>query len=178
MTALSNLAQTGDGVHRPNGVGLGRRMADRYQRRLASRPGGRDAMTTPPLWLDRETMRRLGYRTIDALVDRLSRPWDASPIVRTLAPEELAGRIGEPAPEAPHDLGSLLERLERDVLPFMARNEHPGYFAYIPGCGTWPGALRDLSASGLNMAVGPWGLSAGRRQVEPGPIDGCKQWCR
>ena len=96
-------------------------------------------MSSSPLWLDRETMRALGYRTVDALVERLSRPWDATPVVRTLPPEDLASRLGGPAPEGPRDLPSLLERLEQDVLPFMARNEHPGYFAYIPGCGTWPG---------------------------------------
>ncbi|TMF64237.1 MAG: hypothetical protein E6I20_08450, partial [Chloroflexi bacterium] len=122
-------------------------------------------MGTPSLWLDRETMRRLGYRTIDALVERLSRPWDATPIVRTATPEELAARLGGPAPEEPVDGAVLLERLERDVLPFMARNEHPGYFAYIPGCGTWPGALGDLIASALNMDVGSWGLSAGPSAV-------------
>ena len=133
-------------------------------------------MGTPSLWLDRETMRRLGYRTIDALVERLSRPWDATPIVRTATPEELAARLGGPAPEEPVDGAVLLERLERDVLPFMARNEHPGYFAYIPGCGTWPGALGDLIASALNMDVGSWGLSAGPSAVELAVLDWFKEW--
>src|SRR5207245_954324 len=121
-------------------------------------------------------MRRLGYRTIDALVERLSRPWDATPIVRTATPEELAARLGGPAPEEPVDGAVLLERLERDVLPFMARNEHPGYFAYIPGCGTWPGALGDLIASALNMDVGSWGLSAGPSAVELAVLDWFKEW--
>src|SRR2546427_13250271 len=106
-------------------------------------------------------MRRLGYRTIDALVERLSRPWDATPIVRTATPEELAARLGGPAPEEPVDGAVLLERLERDVLPFMARNEHPGYFAYIPRYRTWPGGLGDLIPSALNMDVGAGGPSAG-----------------
>src|SRR5438128_2581087 len=121
-------------------------------------------------------MRRLGYRTIDALVERLSRPWDATPIVRTATPEELAARLGGPAPEEPVDGAVLLERLERDVLPFMARNEHPGYFAYIPGCATWPGALGDLIASALNMDVGSWGLSAGPSAVELAVLDWFKEW--
>src|SRR5438445_750016 len=121
-------------------------------------------------------MRRLGYRTIDALVERLSRPWDATPIVRTATPGELAARLGGPAPEEPVDGAVLLERLERDVLPFMARNEHPGYFAYIPGCGTWPGALGDLIASALNMDVGSWGLSAGPSAVELAVLDWFKEW--
>src|SRR5438093_113257 len=87
-----------------------------------------------------------------------------------------AAPLGGPAPEEPVDGAVLLERLERDVLPFMARNEHPGYFAYIPGCGTWPGALGDLIASALNMDVGSWGLSAGPSAVELAVLDWFKEW--
>ena len=46
-----------------------------------------------PLWLDAETMRRMGRETVDAIADRLTRPWDATPIVTTLSPEELAARL-------------------------------------------------------------------------------------
>jgi aromatic-L-amino-acid decarboxylase len=133
-------------------------------------------MDTTPLWLDAETMRRLGRDTVDAIADRLTRPWDATPVVTSLSPEDLAARLHEPAPEDPHPFDQLLERLEADVLPFMARNEHPGYFAYIPGCGTWPSALGDLIASGLNMDVGSWGLSAGPSQLELVVLDWFKDW--
>jgi hypothetical protein len=36
----------------------------------------------------------------------------------------------------------------------VARISHPGYLAFIPGEGTWPGALGDLIASALNVASG------------------------
>ena len=129
-----------------------------------------------PLWLDAETMRRLGRETVDAIADRLTRPWDATPVVNALSPEELAARLQEHAPEEPRPFDQLLARLEADVLPFMARNEHPGYFAYIPGCGTWPSALGDLIASGLNLDVGSWGLSAGPSQLEIVVLDWFKEW--
>ena len=32
------------------------------------------------------------------------------------------------------------------MLPFVARISHPGYVAFFPGEGTWPGALGDLIA--------------------------------
>jgi len=133
-------------------------------------------MDTVPLWLDAETMRRLGRETVDAIADRLTRPWDATPVVTALSPEELAARLNEPAPEEPRPFDQLLARLDTDVLPFMARNEHPGYFAYIPGCGTWPSALGDLIASGLNVDVGSWGLSAGPSQLELVVLDWFKEW--
>lgn len=133
-------------------------------------------MEKDPLWLDAETMRDLGRDAIELITARLVRPWDATPVVAARSPEELAARLNEPAPESPRAFPELLERLEREVFPFMARNEHPGYFAYIPGSGTWPSALGDLIASGLNMDVGSWGLSAGPSQLEVVVLDWFKQW--
>src|SRR6185503_12184388 len=49
-------------------------------------------------------------------------------------------------------------------------------FAYIPGSGTWPSALGDLIASGLNLDVGSWGLAAGPSQLEVVVLDWFKQW--
>src|SRR2546426_11797780 len=105
-------------------------------------------------------MRRLGYRTIDALVERLSRPWDATPIVRTATPEELAARLGGPAPEEPGDGAGLLERLGRGGLPFMARHEDPRYFACLPGRGAGAGGRGGLLASAPDQDVGPGGVAA------------------
>src|SRR6185503_10048353 len=53
---------------------------------------------------------------------------------------------------------------------------HPGYFAYIPGSGTWPSALGELIASGLNLDVGPWVLAAGPSQLVVVVLDWFKQW--
>ena len=64
------------------------------------------------------------------------------------------------------DFEAILERLERDVLPFMSRGDHPGFFAFIPFCGTWPGALGDFVASACNVYAGSWMESAGPTQLE------------
>jgi hypothetical protein len=52
-----------------------------------------------PLALDPESMRRLGYRTVDMLVDRITGP--AGPVVRSATPEELHRRLSMSAPEGP-----------------------------------------------------------------------------
>src|SRR5947207_7571323 len=102
-----------------------------------------------PLALDAETMRRLGYGAVDMLVDRLT--GEPGPVVRSATPEELRGRLAMPPPEEPLGFDEILEGLERDVLPYVARISHPGYLAFIPGEGTWPGALGDLISSALNV---------------------------
>ena len=102
-------------------------------------PAERDA---GQLALDRETMRELGYRTVDMLVDRMAD--ETVPPLRRGTPAEMAERLGGPAPADPKPFDEILTRLEEDVLAFTSRLDHPSFFAFIPSCGTWPSALGGL----------------------------------
>jgi aromatic-L-amino-acid/L-tryptophan decarboxylase len=126
-----------------------------------------------PLALDRETMRQLGYRTVDLLVDLLER--EAPPLQRA-SPDEMRRRLeGAPA-EQPEPFERILEGLQRDVLPFASRDGHPRFFGFVPFAGTWPGALGDLIASACNLYVGSWMESAGPSQVELEVLGWFKDW--
>ena len=127
-----------------------------------------------PLALDAESMRRLGYRTVDMLVDRIAGP--AGPVVRSATPHELHERLAMPPPEGPAAFDEILGDLERDVLPFVARISHPGYMAFIPGEGTWPGALGDLIASALNLDTCWWLGSSGPSALELVVLDWLREW--
>jgi aromatic-L-amino-acid decarboxylase len=127
-----------------------------------------------PLGLDPELMRQLGYRTIDMLVDRIAGP--PGPVVRSAPPEELRRRLAGPPPEEPVAFDEILAGLERDVLPFVARISHPGYLAFIPGEGTWPGALGDLIASALNIDTCWWLGASGPTTLELVVVDWVRQW--
>ncbi|HEY7398194.1 MAG TPA: aminotransferase class V-fold PLP-dependent enzyme, partial [Gaiellaceae bacterium] len=121
-------------------------------------------MDVDPLRLDPQTMRELGYRTVDMLVDWLA---DAeAPPLRRARPDEMRRRLGGPPPESPEPFEEILTGLARNVLPFASRVHHPGFFAFIPGSGTWPGALGDFVASATNVYAGSWMESAGPTQVE------------
>jgi aromatic-L-amino-acid decarboxylase len=127
-----------------------------------------------PLALDPEAMRKLGYRTIDMLVERITGP--AGPVVCSATPDELHARLSIPPPEEPVGFEEILEGLERDVLPYVARISHPGYLAFIPGEGTWPGALGDLIASALNVDTCWWLGSSGPSALELVVLDWFRQW--
>ena len=127
-----------------------------------------------PLGLDPEQMRRLGYRTIDMLVERITGP--PGPVVRSATPHELQQRLAMPPPEDSVAFGEILDGLERDVLPFVARISHPGYLAFIPGEGTWPGALGDLIASALNVDTCWWLGASGPSALELVVLDWLRQW--
>ena len=127
-----------------------------------------------PLALDRETMRELGYRTVDMLVDRLLD--ESAPPLRRATPAEMRARLGGPPPDGPEPFDELLRRLDQDVLPFTSRGEHPGFFAFVPFAGTWPGALGDFIASACNVYAGSWMEAAGPTQLELNVLEWFRQW--
>jgi len=128
-----------------------------------------------PLGLDPETMRRLGYQTVDMLVDRLSAVAEG-PVIRRAGRAEMERRLNEPPPEAAQGFDEILDRLDDDVLPFASVTAHPRYFAFIPGCPTWPGALGDLIASVSNIENSSWLESAGPSELELVVLDWFKAW--
>jgi aromatic-L-amino-acid decarboxylase len=133
-----------------------------------------DSGAGDPLGLDAEAMRALGYRTVDMLVKRLTDP--AIPPLRRATPAEMRARLAGPPPQDGRDFEAIIEQLERDVLPFMSRGDHPGFFAFVPFCGTWPGALGDFVASACNVYAGSWMESAGPTQLELEVLNWFKAW--
>jgi aromatic-L-amino-acid decarboxylase len=130
---------------------------------------------TAGLDLDPETMRTLGYRVVDLLVDRIAN-LDESSAWRGASRAEMESRLREPPPETPTDWEELVRRLEDDVLPFAGHHDHPRFFAYVPSAPTWPGVLGDFVASGANIFAGTWLQSAGASAVELVVIDWFRQW--
>ena len=128
-----------------------------------------------PLGLDPETMRRLGYQTVDMLVDRLSAVADG-PVIRRADRAEMERRLNEPPPEVAQGFDEILGRLGEDVLPFASVTGHPRYFAFIPGCPTWPASLGDLIASVSNIENSSWLESAGPSELELVVLDWFKEW--
>lgn len=119
-------------------------------------------------------MRLLGYRTVDMLVDRITGP--PGRVVTSDDPASLLERVSGPPPEGPEPFDAILTSLERDVLPYVARISHPGYLAFIPGEGTWPGALGDLVASALNLDSCWWLGASGPATLELVVLDWIRSW--
>ena len=139
-----------------------------------------DAPTTArasrdPLALDVDEMRAMGHRVVDLLVDRLAH-LPEQPVLRVGSRADLEALIDGPPPEAPVPFDELLERLDRDVLPFVGHFAHPRFFGYIPGAGTWPGALGDLIASAMNIDSGSWREASGASQLELTVLDWFRSW--
>jgi aromatic-L-amino-acid decarboxylase len=127
------------------------------------------------LELDPETMRELGYRMVDLLVERIA-TLDETRAWRGASRAEMESRLREPPPEHPTDFDEIVRRLTSDVLPFVGQHDHPRFFGYIPSSPTWPGVLGDFLASGVNVFQGTWLQSAGPSTVELVVLDWFRQW--
>src|SRR3954454_19778667 len=100
-----------------------------------------------PLALTKEQMREMGHRAVDMLVDQLT---DASaPAIRRPEPGALGEKLGGPPPATGRPWDELMTQVADDVLAYGSRLAHPGYFAYIPACSTFPGALGDLISAAM-----------------------------
>ena len=128
-----------------------------------------------PLALEPERMRRMAEQVVEMLVAQIVGLADG-PALRTATREEMEARIGEPAPMVGRDFEEVLARLEADVLPYVGHFDHPRFFGYIPGAGTWPAALGDLIASATNIDAGAWREAAGPSQLELTVLDWFRTW--
>jgi aromatic-L-amino-acid/L-tryptophan decarboxylase len=128
-----------------------------------------------PLAMDLEAMRRTGYAAVDALAARLADP-EGDPVLRRASPAEMKARLGGPAPEQGAGLDAVLARVIDDVLPYAARTNHPGYFAFIPYFTTWPAAVAELIATAANVSPWAWMESPAATQIELEVVDWFRSW--
>jgi glutamate/tyrosine decarboxylase-like PLP-dependent enzyme len=102
---------------------------------------------------DLETMRRLGHDAIDAMVEHLAHLRDRRVANRWTAADHDAV-LREPLPRAGRGEADSLRRFVGVVLPRCTLVNHPRFFAYVPGPGSFAGALGAWLAAASNLFVG------------------------
>ena len=139
---------------------------------MAQRNDGDRELQLPP-----EKMREMGYRAVDALVDRWSALPD-EPAWQGGSRVDIDARLGPPGPppDAPGDPAAVLEDAIERILPNAARIDHPRFFAFIPSAPTWSAVLGDFLATGFNVFQGTWLASAGPSRIELEVIEWFRSW--
>lgn len=127
------------------------------------------------LIIDPETMRAMGYRVVDALIEREA-VLDDGPAWQGATRARLEELLREPPPDRAQPFESILHQLVHDVLPWRARVDHPRFFAFVPGSPTWPGVLADFLAAGYNVFQGSWLGGSGASEIELIVLDWFKDW--
>jgi glutamate/tyrosine decarboxylase-like PLP-dependent enzyme/Tfp pilus assembly protein PilF/glutathione synthase/RimK-type ligase-like ATP-grasp enzyme len=87
-------------------------------------------------------------------------------------PEEVRARFREGLPQEPTPLEQVHEEFMTSILPFTARNAHPGFLGWVQGGGTPTGMLAEMLAAGLNANVG------GRDQIPLAVENQVTDWMR
>ena len=132
-------------------------------------------MGSDPLALRPEQMREMGRAVVEMLIARIDGLRD-EPVLKTDTLEQMRRRLAAPPSTGPRDFGELLRVLDEDVLPFVGHFDHPRFFGYIPGAGTWPAALGDLIAAATMIDAGSWREAAGPSALELTVLDWFRGW--
>src|SRR5262245_58418487 len=144
-------------------------------------PGGRlrvyhaRAMTRSPLELDHATMQRLGRQVADVVAEHLASLAQQRVLSNGL-PARTRRKLQQLPSEEPVPFDELLAELQQDVFPYAAREPHPRFMAYVPGCPTFPAVLGDWLATGYNFFAGVWPIAEGPNAVELAVLDWFKRW--
>jgi aromatic-L-amino-acid/L-tryptophan decarboxylase len=116
-----------------------------------------DSSLDPSNWSE---FREQAHRMLDDLLDDTENI-RKQPVWQVI-PDEVRARFRQELPEQPTALAKVHEEFMNAILPYTARNAHPGFMGWVQGGGTPVGMLTEMLAAGLNANTG------GRDQI---PLD-------
>ena len=102
-----------------------------------------------PLALDPETLRRLGYRAVDLVVEHLAAMRDRDVFVPMPAAER-ARLLDEPLPDAGRGPDDILSAFEERVITRPMGNGHPRFFGWVNSPPAPIGVLAELLGAAMN----------------------------
>ena len=112
-----------------------------------------------------EELRERLYDAVDMVVG-LYDGIEQKKLFASNSPAEVKALFNEPLPSSPSDIGSLLQRVERDVFKHSTLNISPHFYAYVVSGGNHAGLVAELLASALNQNPGKWNLGAAAVELE------------
>jgi aromatic-L-amino-acid/L-tryptophan decarboxylase len=123
-----------------------------------------------PLGLEAAEMRALGYWVVDRVVEHFTHI-SAEPAISTATPGDLQAALGGPPPEDGGDPLLAMQTLLDVALPAMQHNDHPRYFARVPGPASFAGVLGDWLGTGFNICASSWAGGSGPAALELTALD-------
>ncbi len=121
-----------------------------------------------------EEFRRYGHRLIDWLAD-YHESLAKRPVMAKTRPGEVRDALPATPPDGPEDFASVIEDLDRVVLPGLSLWQHPRFFGYFPANALPAGILADLVSTGLGVLGLSWQSSPAVTEVEEVVTDWLRQ---
>lgn len=107
------------------------------------------------LRLPAETMRTLGYRAVDIVVEHLTR-LGSEPVARRLSRADLGPVLDEELPLHAEDPMAVLERAHQLLRSGNAHCDDPRFLAFIPSPGNYLATIAAMLAAGFNVPTSGW----------------------
>ncbi len=117
-----------------------------------------------------DEMRRLSHLAADRLVDHRTTSAERRVHHRPSA-ATLGDVVGEVFPHTGTGIEDSLARFFDELLPRATFVDHPRFFAYVPGPGSFAGALGAWLAAATNLFVGSWQSGATFALLEQQVLD-------
>ncbi|MFQ5678859.1 MAG: pyridoxal phosphate-dependent decarboxylase family protein [Gemmatimonadota bacterium] len=93
------------------------------------------------------------------------------PVLATVRPGEVAGRLAAGPPEDPEPLEAILEDLDRVLLPGITHWNHPGFLAYFSSSSSAPALLAEFVIAALGVNAMLWHTSPAATELEERMVD-------
>ncbi len=125
--------------------------------------------------MDPVEFRRLGHRLIDWVADYREHV-EELPVMSRVNPGDIAALLPKHPPAHPGGFDeTIIDDLDRIILPGISHWTHPGWFAYFPSNNDLSSALADLVAAGLGVQGMSWQTSPAATELEDVVMDWLRQ---
>ncbi len=120
-------------------------------------------------------MRAMATEVTERVIDHIA-SLPQQPASGDVRAEALCRDMREPVPDGAMPLSPLLADLFERWVPRSFTAPGPGYLAFIPGGGSFPAALADFIADGVNRFTGVWQAAPALVQLEANALDWLREW--
>jgi aromatic-L-amino-acid decarboxylase len=124
--------------------------------------------------MDPEEFRRFGHRVVDWVADYRARAAQ-HPVMSRVEPGSIRAQLPVAPPEAPEGFETILDDLDRVVLPGLSHWQHPRFFGYFPSNGELASVLGDYLSTGLGVLGLSWQSSPALTEIEEVTTDWVRQ---
>jgi len=120
--------------------------------------------------LPADELRAALHRAADWIAD-YRETIESRRIVPDIAPGAIASTLPARAPDAPVPLATILDDVDRLIMPGIVHWGHPAFLGYFGSTTTAPGILGDVIAAALNVSAMTWRTSPAATELETVVLD-------
>ncbi len=114
---------------------------------------------------NKDSIREMGYRIVDLIVDHFSRLKDL-PVFKYITPKRLDSIFSEPIPEEKKGWNDLLDEIKDKVLAYSFYFGHPRYIGHMITQPSTPCIFLDFLISALNQSLFLWEVGPSAAHLE------------